>query len=781
MDVFKEKTAQEEQKQSFRDPVQKDVETEKRGEPEYLPGEERIEKKGSVRFPQDSELGRLHQEQEKVQKRFAAAVSQTKKKKPDLYDRAQYDEYASVYMDKKSAGKRAKAMKNKKSRLYVKELVAKKAEENRNFYDQQTRKDSYYDIYEFSNRISEGELAYFSVFFEWKSEEEKADFREKVLKTYANGDKATALDRMYESLRSIEEKDINLGRDTDIMDHIGDFHSLQKNMERYRTFLRNNPEYWFSLGKEKQNEITKTIRRLTLISEYAICRENIVTSNIYRSHYNSEIGMNPDELFGLTPLLAKSHYLSMLLHEAGVQIPAVKAEVLTENFFRSGEMKGAQELVKGMDGNFISRELEVGYLFQMKRSLLKLPKQMLEELNGGVLDLKLIPMDDQAIEERFREKEKRAGEENRALLPLSDFEAFRQIMALDTKDPEYENKLLGLKQSWDSEKKVSVGAYRTLDNLVQLNELKKESNKQMAYYATPEGKIEKLKKITQNRTKISQRNMSGMLRSKEGIIYNRQMQRERIELTYDEKDTIGHYESVINVADMEVDKNGMISGEEMTDKVISFASMNTALRKGIYQKGGGKTTSCKVYEHKMNMEYTTKMLEVMDKSELKQDTFVFRGTNVMGAFSFLGLPMDILKGLESEEDQIPVVEKYFRENQQKLNQGNTICMDKGFLSTSPFGGSVYVNAMPVVFHMNLKKGTKAMYLEGLHMSDTSEYELLVQSGTKFRLLKLEVDDNAKNDEPKFHFYMESVDEAEARAEEEKAEGKWKNDPGTAPV
>lgn len=225
-------------------------------------------------------------------------------------------------------------------------------------------------------------------------------------------------------------------------------------------------------------------------------------------------------------------------------------------------------------------------------------------------------------------------------------------------------------------------------------------------------------------------------------------------LDEDEMDALIHYGNVDNTASKPI--------SEMSRQDISFASMNTVLRKGAYDEHGGKemNESGVVYESKLNMEYTTRMLKLMDRVSLPDDTLSFRYVSLHALCRVLGIRTP--EGADNDTFRTLLM------NQMgKTNKEHPVVSDSGFWSSTPIPHPTYADN-PVRFFIYAPEGTKALYADSIYTQDgtgigeTSEYELLFQAGTKFRVLKMEPNPDNPNmrmgDGPMFNVYLEATGE-----------------------
>ncbi len=288
-----------------------------------------------------------------------------------------------------------------------------------------------------------------------------------------------------------------------------------------------------------------------------------------------------------------------------------------------------------------------------------------------------------------------------------------------------------------------------------------DDKKEVPYY--------ELKIAADQRKVLSERNAFGGLLHQEVRDMHEKMQddRDRINrLSRKDKAIIEIFNSTNNRAFDEIKQ-----GEQHLDYEFSQDSMNTALRKGIYDPNGGKEADCKNYEHKMNMQNIKKMSDVMDDVGLPNNTVCFKGATFDELYSLLNLSEDKLKekyhgySLMSEGEKNEAKMEYLEESIQNINSEKPLVSDKGFMSTSFFYNEDEMSA-PVNIFIQAKRGDEALYMDGIVYSSLKfipyTYKLVFNRDHKFRILKIEKHPDRNDNDlstPQLDVYLESyIDE-----------------------
>lgn len=198
---------------------------------------------------------------------------------------------------------------------------------------------------------------------------------------------------------------------------------------------------------------------------------------------------------------------------------------------------------------------------------------------------------------------------------------------------------------------------------------------------------------------------------------------------------------------------------------FGYKFINGALRSGEHKtetkestiiKDGKKEKIQNKYSSKKEME---NMLRASERSTLKNDTVLFRNSDLTGLKFFLGLG----------DEKIENSDDLFRVLKDNTSVNGSVGYDKAFLSTTiNKGGTTSFKNMQVEYRILAPQGTKGTYLKSISKYP-EENEFLLQSGTMFRVLKVGTegtydpanDPNVENGlllptDKKIIVYMESI-------------------------
>ncbi len=172
-------------------------------------------------------------------------------------------------------------------------------------------------------------------------------------------------------------------------------------------------------------------------------------------------------------------------------------------------------------------------------------------------------------------------------------------------------------------------------------------------------------------------------------------------------------------------------------------------------------------ECKDTVNATKAALKSMNKFSLREDMTLYRHTGLAALASMLGLNSNASEG---EIDRCLL----------RVGRKEMLIRDKGFVSTSMFLDSAnhFRHTNPVHFIILGHKGTKAVNISRLAKLDKDnkpvgitsvqdkEQEMLLQSGTQFRILKVETDDAPMSDREtmkstkEYTIYVETIPQVE---------------------
>ena len=148
------------------------------------------------------------------------------------------------------------------------------------------------------------------------------------------------------------------------------------------------------------------------------------------------------------------------------------------------------------------------------------------------------------------------------------------------------------------------------------------------------------------------------------------------------------------------------------------------------------------YVHAMNLK------KVLDRTVISRDLVVRRGVQGFDAIKHMLGTEDVM-GLSGDELKEAI--------KKKMDEGNVFLRDKGFVSTSVRAGSGFgagnypdFNEPGIEFIILVKKGTHAMDLSnaGVMGQAKDEDELLINAGTKFRVVKAYFNEDADKKDDK---------------------------------
>ncbi len=162
--------------------------------------------------------------------------------------------------------------------------------------------------------------------------------------------------------------------------------------------------------------------------------------------------------------------------------------------------------------------------------------------------------------------------------------------------------------------------------------------------------------------------------------------------------------------------------EKLALKVYSmnggYKSINGALRSRSHST---------IPKTKMDTKTLTElMIHSTRRTALKQDTVLFRNSDLKGLIHFLGL----------QKEKITCAEDLMNIMREDMTVNGILGMDRAFLSTTlEKGGVTQFQFMQVEYRILAPKGTMATYVAPVSKYPL-EKEMLLQSGTMFRVMKI---------------------------------------------
>lgn len=199
---------------------------------------------------------------------------------------------------------------------------------------------------------------------------------------------------------------------------------------------------------------------------------------------------------------------------------------------------------------------------------------------------------------------------------------------------------------------------------------------------------------------------------------------------------------------------------------VTYITMNGLLRTGEFEKRKAEMEKDELaYDRSVtqngnefmkrseNIKAVDALQKAIAQSELEEDMALMRHANADSLRILLGYPGDH----EFTKEDLKNI-------QERIDSGNCICMDPGFVSTTAFeNGAPAFNftKYPVEFRILAHKGTSAAYMEPVTREQRfiEEKEMLLNSGQKMRLLKLEPKANNK-----YIVYMETINKEQQDSE-----------------
>lgn len=263
-------------------------------------------------------------------------------------DKVLHGEYKDEYKEKSLVKSRSSKIKNKKSRLYAKDQVAKHFEtyEKEEFEHRNTRARLRRTLpLEQRRELRVSELNALSVLASMK-EDETGTFKnlvekytgiseggEQKVSTEVKKGRLEIISELANDLMSVQfAENFNIFDDKQLSDHMEE---LEKNSQKLKIFtdlVKENPEFMESLqtkerdsdalaGGETAAKLNKQLERLRAVDDVYRVRKLIVTNPYYRTHYNDELSMNVDvndhpQKKYLSKLLRTQFYLGKNLQQA---------------------------------------------------------------------------------------------------------------------------------------------------------------------------------------------------------------------------------------------------------------------------------------------------------------------------------------------------------------------------------------------------------------------------------------------------------------------------------
>ncbi len=306
-----------------------------------------------------------------------------------------HSEYRNEYQEKKLVKSRESKIKNKKSRLYSKDQVAKRFEatdaEEFKVRDARAKMrrhlppaqrvelkcDELNDLSILATELAMDEMQY---------EDNFASFVKSYTGVMEDGSKADAAEiekgrftimseiaNVFMSQPAAEV--VNLFDDKVLAAKSDDLERMSRLLKVFKNMMKNNPGFMEALkakegdgaelaGGETAEKLEKQIERLTAIDDVYRVRKLIVTNPYYRTHYNDELSMNveandePQKKY-LSKLLRTQYYLGKNLQRImgeGSSVGYPKAELAEGNEYMKkfeGEVKKISKDATDAEGNSV--------------------------------------------------------------------------------------------------------------------------------------------------------------------------------------------------------------------------------------------------------------------------------------------------------------------------------------------------------------------------------------------------------------------------------------------